>query len=237
MSILNQINNYVEIFVENYEDQRLSEMDPAIRTSIAASNPIDLITIISELKPQIAQLEMQLKDCNYGIGIRKNDLDAAEERFDSIAQSQGITSGELLVKLGKEIDSLETKKKLTDYAIVALKSWVLVIDRDVEGKVNSMSDEEKQQLYSGLAEVTRQNESQIDLLGNEIAHREFQSDEEIKVTAARNGQTVEQVKMDLEKEIWPRKLKIARLEEQNNVIDGYKTPLIQTVAVEVHRPR
>ena len=237
MSILNQINNYVEIFVENYEDQRLSEMDPTIRTSIAASNPIDLITIVSELKPQIAQLEMRLKDCNYGIGIRKNDLDAVEERFDSIAQSQGITSGELLVKLGKEIDSLETKKKLTDYAIMALKEWVLTIDRDIEGKVNSMSDEEKQQLYSGLAEVTRQNESQIDLLGNEIAHREFQSDEEIKATAARNGQTVEQVKMDLEKEIWPRKLKIARLEEQNNVINGYKTPLIQTVAVEVHRPR
>ena len=237
MSILNQINNYVEVFMENVEDPRLVEMQTPIMTAIESSNAVSLITALSELKPQIAQLEKELKTRNLELASRNGKINAGDKEFEQMAQDRGISRGELLVNLGNEINVIKRKKELTDNAIIALKSWVRTMDHSVESKVSTMSDEEKQQLYSELTTVMKQNESQIDLLGHEIAHREFQSDEEIKATATRNGQTVEQVKMDLEKEIWPRKLKIARLEEQNNVINGYKTPLIQAVAVEIHRPR
>ena len=154
-----------------------------------------------------------------------------------MAQDRGISRGELLVSLGNEINAIKRKKELTDNAIIALKSWVRNMDHSVESKVATMSDEEKQQLYSELTTVMKQNESEIDLLGHEIAHRELQTDEEIQATATSVGKTFDQVKYGLELEVMQRNLKMARLEEQNNVISGYKTPLIQAVAVEIHRPR
>jgi len=237
MNILNQINNYVEIFMENVEDQRLTEMQTPIMASIESSNAVALITALSELKPQIAQLEKELNTRNLELASRNGKINAGDNEFEQMAQDRGISRGELLVNLGNEINAIKRKKELTDNAIIALKSWARTMDHSVESKVASMSDEEKQQLYSDLTNVMRQNESSIDLLGHEIAHRELQTDEEIQATATSSGKTFDEVKYGLELEVMQRNLRMARLEEQNNVISGYKTPLIQAVAVEVHKPR
>ena len=237
MDILNQINNYVKVFMENVEDQRLTEMQTPIMAAIESSNAASLITALSELKPQIAHLEQELRTRNLEIASRNGKIDASDNEFDRMAQERGISKGKLLVNLGNDINAITRKKELTDNAITALKSWTRIMDHSVESKVGSMADEEKQQLYSDLTNVMRQNESSIDLLDHEIAHRELQTDEEIQATATRSGKTFDEVKYGLELEVMQRNLRIARLEEQNNVISGYKTPLIQTVAVEVHRPR
>jgi len=237
MNILNQINNYVEVFMENVEDPRLAEMQTPIITAIESSNAVSLITALSELKPQIAYLEKELKTRNLELASRNGKINAGDEEFEQMAQDRGISRGELLVNLGNEINAIKRKKELTDNAIIALKSWVRNMEHSVESKVATMSDEEKQQLYSELTTVMKQNESQIDLLGHEIAHRELQTDEEIQATATIVGKTFDEVKYGLELEVMQRNLKMARLEEQNNVISGYKTPLIQAVAVEIHRPR
>ena len=143
----------------------------------------------------------------------------------------------MLVNLGKEINEIKARRERQYNSISVLKSWIRIIKSEVDKRIAGLSDEEKQTLYTNLTNVIRNNEQQIDLLGHEIAHRELQTDEEIQRKAENSGKTFQQVKYGLELEVMQRNLQISNLEAKNAVINNYKKPLIQSVEVEIHRPR
>ena len=226
MDIVSQINKYLEVFLtNNLDEQNLSKMQTEIYSAINNANVVELISTISELEPRIAYLETKLE-----VGDNSDD-------FEQMAKENGLSRGELFVNLSKEIKETRIQREHAYKSIQVLNVWKGSIKSEVDNRTAGMSVEEKQQLYTDLTNVIRKKEQQIDVLSREITHRNLQTDEEIQKKAEINGKTFQQVKGRLELEVMQRNLQISNLKEQNNVINNYKRPLIESIEIAVHRPR
>ena len=238
MNLVNQINQYLKVFLTEPLDERsLSEIQQLLFTAIEKSSPVELITAISMLEPRIDYLDRELNARELELTSRNSKLNTDSADFDQIAKDRGISRGELLVALGNKINEIKAKQEKQYNSACVLRAWLGNLKVAIQKKLATLSEGEKLQLYDELNMVVVQNEEQMNLLDNEIAHRELQTDEEIQQTATKNGKTFNQVKYGIEFEIMQKKMEISTLEAQNNVISRYQTPLVPNNSDELRKPR
>lgn len=238
MNLVNQINQYLKVFLtEPLDERKLSEIQQSLYVAIENSSLVELITAVSVTEPRIDHLDRELNARELELTSRKSKLNTDSADFEQIAKDRGMSKGELLVALGKEINDIKSKQEKQYHSVCVLRAWLGNLKVAIQKKLATLSEDEKLQLYDELNKVIAQNEDQMNLLGSEIAHRELQTDEEIQQTATKSGKTFKQIKYGLELEIMQRNLEIPTLEAQNNSIRRYQTLLVPNNGDELRKPR